>query len=179
MHNTRYVLVIRAPGLGLTEFDRAKKNDWIVIERRSHLTEINTLFERAALFLEDRGEAVVVSQRIVGRDVETRIHKRHRVEGSVDPRDFTAGDLASVKVFWNRVGKTVREQDAAKPIAPIKKAPPPPRPNQSWDFWRPILRNLQMIGLFSLCCATAGWFFSNPTSGTVIEFMIELVARQI
>ena len=80
-----YMVAVRAPGLGLYALQR-----WVVIDRRGHMAQATALFGRAAGYLGERGEAVLVSRRVVDGRPDFRIVQRHRAEGAVPLVDFKA-----------------------------------------------------------------------------------------
>jgi hypothetical protein len=175
---SRYVLIVRAPGIGLTVLDA---NRWTVMEKRGSLEEIRSLFTRACAFIGDRGEVAVVQQRLVGREVETRIVERHRATGAISPSDFVALDHTTQKVFWNCVARSAlaREQKMAAPVSIDR----PMRPMAGSGIkaakasrWKPALKDLAALG--GLAVASVAIVLLFPPVSAFFAFLYEAMGRR-
>lgn len=119
-----YVVAVRAPGIGLFALEK-----WVVVDRRGHLAQATALYGRAAAYLAGRGEAVLVSRRMVGGQQEMRILQRHRADGAVPVSSFADIDETSRKVFWDRAfnqGPKEISPKTANAVAFAKKQQPKP-----------------------------------------------------
>lgn len=177
MHQGRHLLVVRSPDIGLHSF---AKGDWMILDRRSSDAQISVLFERAKAFLGNRGEAVVVAQRIVGREVDTRFTHKHRASKVIDVREFRQLSESDRQIFWHCVDKQLRDQaqsvrqEAIKAhdlkVAKQKAAAAEARQKR----WRPILRGVAWTGGV---IAVAFVLTFPPTIGA-ISFIYEAYAMK-
>jgi len=143
---SRFLLAVRAPGIGLNAFDTG---DWIVLERRSTEAQITIFFERAKAFLGNRGEVVVISQRIEGRGVSSRIVFRHRASGAIGVQDFRQSSDTDRQIFWNCVDRSLRTaSEAARRNAAQARSTVPARAStpSDWSWVRPLFKTLAWIG---------------------------------